>query len=112
VAKVDKLVKTVPKSHLWLLLLIFLFAAVLYYRDMLGSNGVAINDAGLGFTRHAAERIIFLIAIIYAGFFYGLRAGLICLGAAAIVMIPRAIFISQNSADALLKHFSYLLPVP
>lgn len=56
-----------------------------------------------GLTRHALERILFLVPIIYSAFIFGLTAGLFTCLAALVAMLPRAIFISPVPADALLE---------
>ena len=57
----------------------------------------------LGLTRHALDRILFLLPIIYASFVFRLKGGLITSLAALAVMLPRAILISPVPRDALLE---------
>ncbi len=57
----------------------------------------------LGLTRHAVERILFLIPITYAGMFLGLRAGIICLGISLAVILPRVFLISEYRPEAVLE---------
>jgi len=57
----------------------------------------------LGLTRHAVERILFLIPITYAGMFLGLRAGIISLGISLAVILPRVFLISEYRPEAILE---------
>jgi PAS domain S-box-containing protein len=49
------------------------------------------------------ERIFFLFPIVYAGFIFGLRGGIVCLVTAVAVMMPRALFVSAYPRDALFE---------
>ena len=57
----------------------------------------------LGLTRHALDRILFLLPIIYASFVFRLKGGLITSFTALAIMLPRAILISPVPRDALLE---------
>ena len=65
--------------------------------------GTESPSVHFGLTRHALERILFLVPIIYSAFIFGLTAGLFTCLAALVAMLPRAIFISPVPADALLE---------
>jgi len=56
-----------------------------------------------GLTRHALDRILFLLPIIYSSFIFGLIGGLATCFAALLVMLPRATFISSVPPDAILE---------
>ncbi|GAI36017.1 unnamed protein product, partial [marine sediment metagenome] len=55
------------------------------------------------------DRILFLLPIAYAGFVFGPLKGFVTLLVAAVIMLPRAIFISPAPADALLETAAVLL---
>lgn len=53
--------------------------------------------------RHAVERIIFLLPVAGATFVFGQGGGLIALGLAILIMLPRVFWISDFTGDALLE---------
>ena len=54
-------------------------------------------------TRHAIERIIFIIPVAGAAFAFGQAGGLVTLALAVLIMLPRVFLISSSLADALLE---------
>jgi signal transduction histidine kinase/prepilin signal peptidase PulO-like enzyme (type II secretory pathway) len=54
-------------------------------------------------TRHAIERIIFILPVAGAAFAFGQAGGLVTLALAVLIMLPRAFLISSSPADALLE---------
>jgi signal transduction histidine kinase len=54
-------------------------------------------------TRHAIERIIFMIPVAGAAFAFGQAGGLVTLALAVLIMLPRVFLISSSPADALLE---------
>lgn len=94
----------IPRSgHFWVIIALFLLCCVLHYAEQLGIVGTEPPSWHFGLTRHALERILFLVPIIYSAFIFGLTAGLFTSSAALVAMLPRAIFISLVPADALLE---------
>ncbi len=54
-------------------------------------------------TRHAVDRILFLLPITIATYAFGLEGGLITLVAIVVAMLPRAVWISATPVDALVE---------
>ncbi|MBN1811519.1 MAG: GAF domain-containing sensor histidine kinase [Anaerolineae bacterium] len=54
-------------------------------------------------TRHAADRILFLLPITIVTYAFGLKGGLITLATIVVAMLPRAIWISASPVDALVE---------
>ncbi len=50
--------------------------------------------------RHTVERIIFVLPVAAAAFAFGRTGGLVTLGLAVLIMLPRILFISSEPADA------------
>ena len=90
-------------SHFWVILTIFVLCGILHYAEQIGITGTESPSSHFGLTRHALERILFLVPIIYSGYIFGLVAGLATSVAALAVMLPRAVVISPATADALLE---------
>ncbi len=82
-----------------------MFAAgvILHYSEQLMPGHAAAVSGFLGTTRYTAERVLFLIPITYAGFAFGLRAGIASLVAAGSIMLPRAVSISLTPVEAILE---------
>lgn len=75
--------------------------AFLYYADQVPQIAIALSRAGYPLTRHAMQRILFLIPIGYAALRSGLVGGAITLFVSVLIMMPRALFISPTPLDAL-----------
>jgi two-component system sensor histidine kinase DegS len=88
--------------ELWVAIAMFMVAIPLHYPENL-LPFLDIDEPGsvLGLERHAIERIFILLPITYVGFLFGMRAGLAASGVALAIMLPRALFISADRADAL-----------
>jgi signal transduction histidine kinase len=54
-------------------------------------------------TRHAVERVIFILPIAGAAFAFGQAGGLIALVIAVLVMLPRVFFISAHPVDSFVE---------
>jgi len=101
--------RIVRSGHFWLILAIFALCSILHYAEQIGIIGTVPPSSHFGLTRHALDRILFLLPIIYSAFVFGLAAGLATSFAALVVMLPRALFISPAPADALLETFGVLV---
>jgi PAS domain S-box-containing protein len=95
--------------HLWVVLVMFAVCIVLHYPQQILSTDSPSLFSFLGLTRHAVERILFLLPIGYATFIFGTTAGLISLAIAAIIMLPRVFLISQYFGDALFETAGVIL---
>lgn len=97
-------VEVVRRPAFWLIVAIFVLITIPYYGESLEHPSFIANlYADLDLERHAFERILYLGPIIWAGFLFGERGGLIASFAALACMLPRAIFISDYPRDALLE---------
>jgi PAS domain S-box-containing protein len=81
----------------------FAAGAILHYSEQLMPGHATAVLSLLGATRYTAERVLFLIPITYAGFAFGLRAGIASLVAAGSIMLPRAVFISLTPVEAIFE---------
>jgi two-component system sensor histidine kinase DegS len=99
----SRLSKLVSNWRFWLVVALFALGVVLHYpQQLLGTESASLL-ASLGLTRHAVERVFFLLPIGYVGLVFGLKAGLASLGVALVIMLPRAIWISTSPPDALFE---------
>ena len=90
-------------EHFWLTVIIFTLCGIFHYAEYIGIMATEPPSSHFGLTRHALERILFLVPIIYAGYIFGRITGLVTCFAALVVMLPRAILISPAPADAILE---------
>jgi two-component system sensor histidine kinase DegS len=95
--------KVIRSPHFWAVLAIFAIGIILHYPEQLTPWSATAISSLLGTTRHTAERVFFLIPITYASFIFGLKGGVASLVVAGFIMMPRAIFISEVPADAILE---------
>ena len=89
--------------HFWLILALFVLCTIIHYSETIGVPASFSPTVLFGLSRHAVERILFLLVILYSGFVFGIVAGISATLAALMVMLPRALFISQYRADALFE---------
>jgi len=76
--------------------------SVLHYVEQLGIAGTLPSEH-FGLTRHSIDRILLLVPAVYAGFIFGPRAGLVACFCGLLIMLPRALFVSPSSPDALFE---------
>jgi two-component system sensor histidine kinase DegS len=95
--------KVISNYHFWLVLAMFALGIVLHYpQQILGTDSPSLL-ASLGLTRHAVERVFFLLPITYAALIFGVKAGLASLAVAFVIMLPRVFWVSSSPPDALFE---------
>ena len=87
----------------WLIAVAFALCSIFHYAEQLGFMGTTPPSENFGLTRHALERILFLVPVIYAAYIFGVRVGFAVCIAAFIVMLPRATYLSPSISDAILE---------
>ncbi len=93
----------IRNPHFWVILILLVFCTISHYPEALGLVGSLSFDSVFGLTRHAVERVLYIVLMIYAGYIWGLVAGLVTTFITLLLMLPRALFISASPADALLE---------
>ncbi|HEY94038.1 MAG TPA: PAS domain S-box protein [Dehalococcoidia bacterium] len=94
----------VRRPGLWTIILLFTVFTIPHYSEAYGyPAGLGTLMSAIGLTRHAAERILFLIPIVWSGFLFGIKGTILSSTVALACMIPRAILISEYQADALFE---------
>jgi len=92
----------IRNRNFWLVVVLLVLCGTLQYIELTGIAGTP-PSLHFGLTRHALDRILFLVPIIYASFTFRLKGGLITSFVALAIMLPRAILISPVPRDALLE---------
>ena len=101
--------KIVSNPHFWAVVIMFAILILLHYPQQILSTSSPSLFSFLGLNRHAVERILFLLPVCYAGFFFGMKAGLVSLAVAFVIMLPRVFLISEYLPDALLETVAVIL---
>jgi two-component system sensor histidine kinase DegS len=97
------MLKVISNRHFWFVLAMFALGIVLHYpQQILGTESASLL-AFLGLTRHAVERVFFLLPITYVALIFGIKAGLASLAVAFVIMLPRVFWVSSSPADALFE---------
>jgi PAS domain S-box-containing protein len=101
---IGRISEAIRSVELWVAVAMFVVVIPMHYPDEL-LPFLHIEDPGsvLGLERHAIERVFMLLPITYVGFLFGMRAGLAASAFAVIIMLPRAVFISDYRPDALVE---------
>ena len=68
-----------------------------------------MQQSAFPMTRQAVVRIIFLLPVAAAAFGFGLARGLFTLAVAALIMMPRVLFISKQPLDALFETLAVVI---
>jgi PAS domain S-box-containing protein len=92
------------RIHFWVILTLFIAVTIFLYRDIIWP-GFQSGFFLFNLSRHTIERNLFLLITLYTGFVFGLLPVLIMIAASLVVMIPQAIFYSNNISDAILEVF-------
>ena len=101
--------KIISNHHFWILLALFAVGIIIHYPQQVLSINSDSLFSFLGLTRHTMERVLSLTPTIYAGLFFGLKAGLVSLAGSLLIILPRAIFISSSPLDALFESVGVIL---
>jgi PAS domain S-box-containing protein len=90
--------------ELWVAVAMFMVAIPMQYpHELIPFLHIEDPESVLGLQRHAIERVFILLPITYVGFLFGMRAGLAASVLALVIMLPRALFISDYRSDALVE---------
>jgi len=99
---ITQLIRVIRKPAFWLILGLFVLITVSHYSEAFGYTELfAYIIPGIGLTRHALERVLYLVPLIWSGFLFGFRGTIITSLAALACMLPRAISISPSPTDAI-----------
>lgn len=90
--------RMVRRLYLWVVVAMFVVGIIFHYPEQILS--LPIFSA---ISRHAMDRILFLLPITCTGVVFGLKAGLASVVVAVAIMLPRVFLISLHPLDALLE---------
>ena len=102
--KFDWLKRIILRPGFWLLVALLVLITIPHYREVIEHPSFLTNLlANIGLSRHAFERILYLVPIIWAGFIFGWKGTVATSIVALACMLPQAIFISPSPKDALFE---------
>jgi len=90
----------VGNRYVWVLVLITVLVGTTFLHYCTPQTRIM---ASYPLTRHAAERILFILGIVGATMAFGYAVGLAMLALVVVLMLPRALFISPHPVDALVE---------
>lgn len=91
------------RPEFWIIVALFVLISVPHYDETLHPPFVNRFFELLGIDRHAFERILYILPIVIAGFWFGHRGAYTASMVAVAIMLPRAILISPSTGDALFE---------
>jgi len=100
---VPPLTSPVRSVHFWVILALMAALTVLHYIEQLGLVDTSGPSLHFGLQRHAVDRILFLLPIVYALVVFGLTGGIVTSIIALSAMLPRAIVWSPDWRDAIFE---------
>jgi two-component system sensor histidine kinase DegS len=101
--------KLLESHHFWLITAILIVSAFLHYTAQIRPTPITLFGAPSRLTRHAVERILLVLPIIYAALTFGMVGGLLTLAVAVLIMLPRILFVSTYPVDALFEMVAVIL---
>ncbi len=104
-----RLIEKTRKFGFWVVLALFIIITIPHYTEALGYPEIIAYMLNLGLTRHAFERVLYLVPIVWSGFLFGFKGTIITSLVALGCMLPRAVFISEYPRDALLETCSVII---
>ena len=93
--------------HFWVILVIMTCGAVIYYLDRIPWLQTVFSDASFQFARYSTYRILSIIPVAYAAFIFRWKGGLIVAVFVALSLLPRAIFFSSQTSEAITETMAF-----
>ncbi|MGD2103655.1 MAG: GAF domain-containing protein [Anaerolineae bacterium] len=84
--------------YFWILVAMMVGISIIHY--MTPQIRPLLPNVGILLSRHAVERILFVLPVAAATFAFGQTGGIITLAVAVLIMTPRAIWLSDRPVDA------------
>ncbi len=88
-------------SYFWILVAMMVGITVIHY--LTPQIRPLLPNVGISLSRHAVERILFVLPVAAATFAFGKTGGIVALFIAVLIMLPRVIWLSDHSIDAMIE---------
>ncbi|MEW6142044.1 MAG: PAS domain S-box protein [Chloroflexota bacterium] len=101
----------IKQRHLAVVVVLFAAITASHYTEVLVGIPVInyVSTAVFGLGRHAPDRLLYVLLVAYAGWFLGVRWGVVTLAVAMVMMIPRAVWLSPLPRDAVFEMFTAVI---
>jgi len=94
--------------HLWIILAIMTFGAVVYYADQIPGLQVIVTQSPIQLARYSTHRILSIIPVVYTALIFRFRGGAIAAVVISFALLPRATIISEHNFEALAEIAAFL----
>jgi len=95
--------------RLWRIVVLMAILAFLQYTPQIRSQPLSLPGHPSYLTRHSVERVLLVAPIALAALTFGWGGGLLALLVAALIMLPRILFVSPHPTDAFFEMVAVLL---
>jgi PAS domain S-box-containing protein len=100
----NTLIRTLRRPGFWLIIAVIALITIPYYAESLKHPAFVTRiTTDLGLTREAAERVLYLVPIIWAGFLFEWRGAFYISLVALACMLPRAVAVTGHRAESLIE---------
>jgi len=96
----NRLKRAITSRYFWIIAAMLAASTFLHY---FAPQVRVLPLASFPLTRHAIERIIFILPVAGAAFAFGQAGGLVTLVLAVLIMLPRVFLLSRHPVDALVE---------
>jgi PAS domain S-box-containing protein len=101
--------ETLKVPHLWVILAIMVFGAIVYYADQIPVLEDIVAQAPVHLARYSTHRILSIIPVAYAAFVFRFRGGAIITTVVSLGLLPRALLISSQKPEALAETAAFFV---
>lgn len=93
--------------HFWIILVIMLCGSIIYYFDRIPWVQTTLSEVPFQFARYSTYRILSVIPVAYAAFIFRWQGGGVAALLIALLLLPRAIFFSSETAEAVTETIAF-----
>lgn len=98
--------------HPWIIIILFVALTLSHYTELLSETPVLCHislPTALGLDRHAVERLLYLLLVLYSGWALGVIGGRALWLSSGVAMLLRSFLVSTHFRDALLESLATLV---
>lgn len=99
----SRLKRVALSLNFWIIVGMLAFGAALHYGPQIRYLPTPAPESPLFLSRHAMDRVLFVLPIAFAAFSFGWVGGLMTLSITFLIMLPRAFLFSPHPVDALME---------
>ena len=100
-SRMRRIRRTMTTRYFWILVAMMVGITVIHY--LTPQIRPLLPNVGSSLSRHAVERILFVLPVAAATFAFGQTGGIVALCIAVLIMLPRGIWLSDHPIDATIE---------